>query len=94
MSALPDKIPELLHSMQSYKTDVKAWSNVNMLKLNDNKKELMLITSNGTKHLHNLPTSITISNARIPFEQSVNYFDFTLDCHLTMIAHVSNITRA
>ena len=40
-----------------------------------------------------LPTSITIGNAQIPFKQSVKNLGFTLDCHLTMNAHVSNIAR-
>ena len=64
-----------------------------MHKLDDNKTELMLVTSNGTKHLHNLPASITMGNAQIPFKQSVKNLGFTLDCHLTMNAHVSNIAR-
>ena len=58
-----------------------------------NKTELMLVTSKRSKHLHNLPTSITIGNAQIPFNQSVKNLCFTLDCHLTMNAHVSNIAR-
>ena len=53
----------------------------------------MLATSNRTKHLHSLPTSITISNAQIPFKKSVKNLGFTLDCHLTMNAHVSNIAQ-
>ena len=53
----------------------------------------MLVTSKRSKHLHNLPTSITIGNAQIPFKQSVKNLGFTLDCHLTMNAHVSNIAR-
>ena len=64
-----------------------------MPKLNENKTELMLVTSKRTKHLHNLPTSITIENAQIPFKQSVKNLGFTLDCHLTMNAHVSNIAQ-
>ena len=64
-----------------------------MLRLNDSKTELMLVTSKRSKHLHNLPTSITIGNAQIPFKQSVKNLGFTLDCHLTMNAHVSNIAR-
>ena len=63
-----------------------------MLKLNDSKTEHMLVTSKRSKHLHNLPT-ITIGNAHIPFKQSVKNLGFTLDCHLTMNAHVSNIAR-
>ena len=51
----------------------------------------MLVTSNGTKNLHSLPTSITMGNAQIPFKQSVKNLGLTLDCHLTMNAHVSNI---
>ena len=64
-----------------------------MLKLNDNKTELMLVTSKRTKHLHTLPTSFTIGNAQIFIKQSMKNFDFTLDCHLTMNANVSNIAR-
>ena len=74
-------------------SDVKAWATANMLKLNDNKTELMLVTSKRTRHLHNLPTSITIGNAQIPFKQSVKNLGFTSDCHLTMNAHVSNIAQ-
>ena len=93
MSAPPDRISELLHSMQSYISDVKAWATANMLTLIDNMRELMLVTSKRTKHLHNQPTSITIGNAQIPFKQSVKNLGFALDCHLTMNAHVSNIAR-
>ena len=93
MSAPPDRISELLHSMQSCICDVKAWATANMLKLNDNKTEFMLVTSKRTKHLHSLPTSITIGNAQIPFKKSVKNLGFTLDCHLSMNAHVSNIAR-
>ena len=93
MSAPPDETYELLHSMQSCISDVKAWSTANMLRRNDNKTELMLVTSKRTKHLHKLHTSITIRNAQIPFQQSVKNLGFTFDCHLTINAHVSNIAN-
>ena len=64
-----------------------------MLKLTDNKIELMLVISKRTKHLHSLPTSITMGNAQIAFKQSVMNLGFALDFHLTMNAHVSNIAR-
>ena len=66
MSTPTDRISELLHSMQLSICDVKAWATANMLKLNDSKTELMLVTSKRSKHLHNLPTSITIGNAQVP----------------------------
>ena len=93
MSAPPDRISELLHSTQSCISDVKTRATANMLKLNDNKTELMLVTSMRTKHHHNLPTSISMGNAQIPFKQSVKNLGFTLDCHHSMNAHVSNIAR-
>ena len=93
MSAPPDRIYELLHSIQSCISDVKAWATANMLKLNDNKTELMPVTSKRTSHLHNLPTSITIGNAQIPFKQSVKNLSSTLDCHVTMNTHVTNIAQ-
>ena len=93
MSAPPDGISELLHSMQSCISDVKAWATGNMLKLNDNKVELTLVTSKRTKHLHSLPTSFTIGNAQFAFKQFEKNLRFTLDCHLSVNAHVSNIAR-
>ena len=93
MSAAPDNISELLHSLQSCIGDVNAWATANILKLNGCKTDLMLVTSKRTRHLHNLPTSITIGYAQIPFKHSVKNFGLTLDCHLTMNAHVSNIAR-
>ena len=93
MSALPDGISELLHSMQSCISDVKAWATANVLKFTDDKTELMFVTSRRTKHLHNLPTSVKIGNAEIPFKQSMKNFGFILDCHLNMNAHVSKIAR-
>ena len=90
MSAPPDRISELLHSMQLCISDVNAWATANMLKLNDSRTELMLVTSKRTKHLHNLPTSITMGNA---IKQSVEILGLALDCHLNKNAHVSNIAR-
>ena len=92
ISAAPDNISKLLHSMQSCIGDDKAWTTANMLILDDNKKELMFVTSKRTKHLHDLPTSITIGNVQIPFKQSVKNLGFALVCYLTMNAHVSNIS--
>ena len=64
-----------------------------MLKHTDIKTELMLVTSKRTKHLNDLPTSITIGYAQIPFKQSVKNLGLTLDCHFPINAHVSNIAR-
>ena len=66
MSARPDRLSVLLHSMLSWISDFKSLATANMPKLNDSKTDLMLVTSNRSKHLHSLPTSITMGNARLP----------------------------
>ena len=53
MSAPPDIISMLLQHMQSCMSDVKSWATAYMLKHNDYKTELMLVTSKITKHLCN-----------------------------------------
>ena len=61
-----------------------------LTRVHELRHELMLVR---TKHLHTLPTSITIGNALIPFKHSVKNLGFTLDCHLAMNAPVPNIAR-
>ena len=93
MSAPTDGKYVVLHSAQSCIGDVKAWTTANMPKLYDNKTELMLVTSKRTRHLHNIPTSITIGNAQFPFTQSVMNIGPTSNCHISVNAPVSNIAR-
>ena len=93
MFAPPDEISELLHSMQSCISDVNAWATADTHKLNDDRTELMLVTSKRPKHLLTIRTSITIGNTQILFKQSVKNLGFTLVCYLTMNTHVSNIAR-
>ena len=88
MSALTDEISELPRSMQSCISDVKAWATTNMLRLNENKTELILVTSRRTRHHHNLSTSNTIGNAQVPFKQFVKKLGSTFDCHLTVNARL------
>ena len=57
-------------------------------------RQTSCLSSQKNNHFHNLPTSITIGNAQIPFKQFVMNLGFTLDCHLTMNEHVSTIARA
>ena len=93
MFAPSDEISELLHSMQPCIGEVKAWAIANILILDDNKTELLLVASERSMNLHSLPTSCTIGNAFILFKKYVKNLGFTLVCHLTINAHVSNIAR-
>ena len=92
MSAPVYKIPMILPSMHPCTSCIKAWATANMFRLYDN-TELIFVTSKKNEHLNNLPISIVIGNAKLPFEQSVMNFGFILDCHLTMYDHVSTISQ-
>ena len=93
ISTPSDKILKLLHYMQSYISEINVRATANMLKLNDNKTELMHVTYKRTKHFHRPPTSFTVGDAQIIFKQSVKNLDLSLDCDLRMSEHVSNIAQ-
>ena len=91
MSAPHDGISELLHSTQSCISDVKAWATANMHKPDDNKTELMLVTSNRTKHLYSIPTSITMGNAQIPCEEFGFYIRLSSYYECTCLQYCSDM---
>ena len=91
MSAPPDRISELLHSMQSCISDVKAWATANMPKLNDSKTELMLVTSKRSKHHHNLPTSITIDSLQTVCEEFGFYIGLSSYYECTCLQYCSDM---
>ena len=59
-------------------SDVNAWTTANMLKFNDSKTELMLVTSKRSKHLHDLPTSIKIGNIVIYYIYIIYYIYYNI----------------
>ena len=52
-----------------------------------------LVLSQVSSYLNSHNLYNTCQSAQIPFKKSVKNLRFTLDCHLTMNAHVSNIAR-
>ena len=96
MSAPYVQIFELFHSMQSCMTAMlcyvmNALATANMFNHNENKTELMLVISKRTKHLHSLPTSITIGNAQILSKQSVKNLGSTSYYICTCLYYYSNM---
>ncbi|XP_070194477.1 uncharacterized protein [Littorina saxatilis] len=93
-SADPKSFDTLMHSMQEWILDVKSLMTFNKLKLNDEKTEVMAASSPRMSTSIQLPESITIGNAVVPFSVSVKNLGVTLDSHLTMHAQVQTTTRA
>ena len=60
---------------------------------NGNKKEIVLVTSNTTEHLHSPRTSITNGNAQYLILAVCEEFLVTSKYHLSMNSNLSNIVR-
>ena len=69
---------------------------LNKLKQNDDKTEAMTVTSNRKSRslFFPFPYPISVGSASVPFSESVKDLGVTLDCHLTMKTHVSNLVRS
>jgi hypothetical protein len=93
-SADPKGFDTLVNSMQECIRDVKSWMTFNKLRLNDEKTEVMVVSSPRISTSLQLPDSITIGNATVPYSDSVKNLGVTLDSHLTMHAQILSIVRA
>ena len=71
----------------------KGLDDDNKLKLNDDKTEVTIISSCRMSTALLIPDSFDISNASVPFSDTVNNLGVTLDCHISLKTHVLNIVR-
>ena len=65
--------------MQTCIDDVKSWMTANKLKLNDDKTEVMLVSSSLMAKTLSVPDSMTVGNASVLFSETVRNLGFTID---------------
>ena len=65
----------------------------NKLKLNDDKTEVMIISSSRMSTALSILDSFDIGNASVPFANTVKNLGVTLDCHLSLKTRVLNLVR-
>ena len=82
-----------IDSMRLCIDDIKDWMTGNKLKLNDDKTEVMIISSSRMSTALSIPESFDIGNASVPFSDTVKNLGVTLDCHLSLKTHVLNVVR-
>ena len=78
--------------LQLYIAEIRSWMRDNMLRLNDNKTEVMII---GTKQqLSKLDENITvhIGSLDISPTESVHNLGFIIDSNLTNISHINKLS--
>ena len=65
------QLPEIIHSTQSCRSDVKAWMTNNQLQLNNDKTEMMLISTETVLNSDSVPQSINLEGSDIKFANTV-----------------------
>ena len=92
-SATPDSLHDLIDSMRLCIDDIHDWMTDNKLKLNDDKTEVMIISSRRMSTAFSIPESFDIGNASVHFSDIVKNVGVTLYCHLSLKTHVLNLVR-
>ena len=93
-SSIPSDFPALVHSLNDCIEDVAKWMSDSMLKMNNDKTEVIAI---GTKPkisqfaLSLTPVSISVHN--IPFSQSVRNLGVYIDETLSIDVHIKHLCR-
>ena len=94
ISAPPHHVDELVQTIQACICDVKSWMTGNKLKLNDDKTELMIVSSPRMSNAVPFPESMSVGASTIQFSDKVRNLGVTIDCHLSMSAQVTSVVRA
>ena len=87
-SSSPENVQYLITSLQDCFSDVRDWMLEHKLKLNEEKTEAVLFASASSSSRHNLPSSIQLGSASIPFSHTVRDLGFYLDADLSMKQHI------
>jgi hypothetical protein len=85
----PGNTEDAKTQLQSCISEIRQWMSENMLKLNDDKTEIMHFTSKYQKSVPLQSVSVGTSNI-VPSDHAKN-IGVTMDCHMTMDKHVSRL---
>ena len=88
----PNDIHSLICAMQLCTTDVKKWTVFNKLQLNQEKTEVLLISS-PRLDVSAFPDSVTIVDHVIRYSDSARNLGVMFDCNLSMNDHVNKVCQ-
>ena len=71
---------------------IRQWMKTNMLKLNDDKTEILIIHPKSA-HQHHLPEIVRIGNTNVTPNTHARNLGVTFDCNMSLERHVTNISR-
>ena len=91
ITGLASEISNLVSSTQSCTSQLKSWMTVNKLKLNEDKTEMILISSPKSNLI--LPSSVDLNGCSVTISSSVRNLGVTFDQSLSFHQHVANVCR-
>ena len=84
--------PEIaIRKMERCVISIRQWMKTNMLKLNDDKTEILIILPKSA-HQHHLPESVRIGNTNMTPNTHARNLGVTFDCNMSPERHVTNIS--
>lgn len=83
-----------IHKLQSCINDIRSWSTMNKLVLNDGKTEIVHIISNFARQAPTSPPDICCGNTVIVPKSEARTLGLTIDENLLLKSHVNNICRS
>ena len=91
LSVEPSCVNDLIFSVEQCISDVKDWMEINKLKLNDDKTEVILL--NPKKYQIDV-SHVSIGIENVDFTHSAKNLGFYIDEDLSMDCHITNLSRA
>ena len=89
----PSERCESVQRLKDCVQDVKAWSETNNLQLNEQKTEVLHISSQFRQQTSSLP-SLELGGECVSYADCVRDLGVTLDSHLTLTQHIRNTCRS
>ena len=78
--------------MERCVTNIRQWMKTNILKLNDEKTEILIIRPKSANQ-HLLPESVRLGNTNVTPNTHARNLGVTFDCNMSLERHVTNISR-
>ena len=88
-----ESVNNAITSVTSCVASIKQWMSKHFLKLNEDKTEILVVSTPTASHLVNIP-SLNLAGTEVETVDNVRDLGVTLDSKLQMQQHVKNITKS
>ena len=93
-SSSPERFAKLLLDIQSCAESVRDWMACNLLRMNDDKTEVMPVGTKAKLKSVSQTSSLTLSGSTLPFSYKIRNLGVYIDSNLSMDQHVNLLCRS